>query len=394
MLIEKLPNARCAAKLIREISMREPRKAARRVLKPLVLYGAGKFGKMAIELLEKVGITDYVVADINAESILSAPFWHGRHLVHPDKLDASIKHDSLLAVSIATEPFEELAKKLAAQGWKDIVPFYDIAQAYSDCYPLGNGWELDIFEEDEVVATSEVLARWDDDISRAHHLQFIAWHRLREDWVFRGAQVHQGNKYFIPQIVKGIDKNSSLLDVGAHHGEVCQRFIKQTSGRFRSAWMLEPDPANARAIRQWLDSLEDNERSNISLFEFAASEKCGKENFFGNIGYASQISPHGSMSVSVSTIDELSLSPTFVKLHIEGNELKALKGAQETLRRNRPFIAMTIYHNRLGVWEAPLWVMQTLKELDTGYRFYLRLHSWCGTGAVLYAIPSKPNLTN
>ena len=33
--------------------------------------------------------------------------------------------------------------------------------------------------------TAEVLARWDDDVSRAHHLQFLAWRRLREEWIFR-----------------------------------------------------------------------------------------------------------------------------------------------------------------------------------------------------------------
>lgn len=387
MLIEELPSSKQATELLHAVVMREPFKAARRVDKPLALYGAGKLGRMAIELLERIGITEFVVVDQGAERIRSDPFWHGRNLVRPDELPASVISESLLAVCIATESFERLALELTAQGWKDIVPFYDVAEAYTDSYPLGNGWELNSFDEEEVEATSEVLTRWGDDISRAHHLQFIAWHRLREDWIFSGAQVDQDNRYFIPQVLNALGESSALLDVGAHHGEICQRYIRETSGRFHSAWMLEPDIANANVIRYWLNRLDDGVREKIALLECAALDHSGTKPFFGGIGYASQISSLGGSLVPVLTIDELCLTPTFVKLHLEGAELSALKGAKDTLRCCLPVVAVTTYHNRLGVWETPLWLMHFLADLDAGYRFFFRLHSWCGTGAVLYAIP-------
>ena len=72
-----------------------------------------------------------------------------------------------------------------------------------------------------------------------------------------------------------------------------------------------------------------------------------------------------------------------MKLHLEGGELAALKGGIQTIRRSRPIIAATTYHNSLGLWEFPQWIMHNLMD----YRFYLRLHGWCGTGLVIYAIP-------
>ena len=76
-------------------------------------------------------------------------------------------------------------------------------------------------------------------------------------------------------------------------------------------------------------------------------------------------------------LDELGLSPTFIKLHLEGAELAALKGARQTLLDHRPIVAATVYHNDDGIWKTAEWLMRTLPD----YRFFFRNHSWCGTGA-------------
>jgi hypothetical protein len=91
------------------------------------------------------------------------------------------------------------------------------------------------------------------------------------------------------------------------------------------------------------------------------------------------------MRVTIRPLDALGLSPTFVKLHLEGAELGALKGARQTLVAGRPLVVATVYHNDDGIWKTARWLMETL----TGFRFLFRLHSWCGTGAVIYAIPNE-----
>lgn len=42
--------------------------------------------------------------------------------------------------------------------------------------------------------------------------------------------------------------------------------------------------------------------------------------------------------VPVKTLDEMSLQPDVIKIDSEGNDLKILKGAKETIKRCRPFI--------------------------------------------------------
>ena len=62
-----------------------------------------------------------------------------------------------------------------------------------------------------------------------------------------------------------------------------------------------------------------------------------------------------------------------------------MRGARQTLIDCRPIVATTVYHNDDGIWRTALWLMETLSD----YRFLFRLHSWCGTGAVIYAIPDE-----
>jgi hypothetical protein len=50
-----------------------------------------------------------------------------------------------------------------------------------------------------------------------------------------------------------------------------------------------------------------------------------------------------------------------------------------------PMSEATVYHNDDDIWRTALWLMETLPN----YSFLFRLHSWYGTGAVIYAIPMR-----
>ncbi len=73
----------------------------------------------------------------------------------------------------------------------------------------------------------------------------------------------------------------------------------------------------------------------------------------------------------------------FIKLDVEGAELRALKGAEQILRRDRPRLAVSLYHRAADWVDIPAY----LDELALGYRFSLGhftvhheetvLFAWC-----------------
>lgn len=379
-----LPDPDQALALLAEIATAHCPYAPAAADAPLALYGAGNLGCLARGYLKTVG-RDFVMAiDRNARRLAQEPDWSGVPLLHPDEVTATAKSEVRLVVSLVTSPYVPLERSLSELGFKDIVPFYDLAESFRHLHPLSNGWfapPLTAIDRDN---TAKVLALWHDDVSRAHHLQFLAWRRLREEWTFAPAPLANGKRFFIPEVAGVLRGDEILLDAGAHHGSVMDTFIKQTKGAFQQIVAIEPDPSNRARFEANLQSwLPDD--SPVTVLDFALAEDEGNVPFHDGLGYASQLSDTGRMRVATCPLDALGLAPSFVKLHLEGGELAALKGARQTLLSNRPIVAATIYHNRDGIWETPLWLMDALPD----YRFLFRMDSWCGTGALLYAIPNE-----
>ena len=54
----------------------------------------------------------------------------------------------------------------------------------------------------------------------------------------------------------------------------------------------------------------------------------------------------------------------FIKMDIEGAELKALEGAKEAIRQYKPDLAICIYHSPTDLWKIPLWIKNNFPEYD------------------------------
>jgi len=384
MIIENLPDATDVIELLHQLKETPAQSPLRKINKPLALYGAGELGKLAKNYFDYLNIpVDYVV-DTYAEKFHKDEFWKGVPILSPKEISKKQHEETLIAVCIVKVSFSELKSLLQQQGWQDIVPLYDICDSYRHKHPLSNGWSLNKFSNSDISNISSVLLNWQDDISRAHHLQFIAWHYLRQDWIFKKAAVNTDNRFFIPEIVDVLTHNESFLDVGAYHGLVSRQFMKVVKNKFKHIWMVEPDPINLVQLNQEYSS---ETQSNIDLITSVISSNKRSEKFCTGLGYASQLSTLGSDEVQTTTIDQLETTPSLIKLHLEGHELSALKGAIQTININRSIIMATSYHNSEGLWALPEWLMRNLSN----YKMYLRLHAWCGTGSVIYAIPEERN---
>ncbi|SIQ59988.1 methyltransferase, FkbM family [Rhizobium sp. RU20A] len=390
-----LPDAATARALLETIAAQTPTFAPERADRPVVLYGAGNLGRLARDHLRLVGLDFTLVVDRNADTLKDDPAWQGVTLMTPDAVPDSIKATALLAVSISTVPFVPLEAQLMADGWHRVVPFYDLAETFRDRHPLSNGWFAGAFSDDDLHAMTAVLDGWDDDISRAHHLQFIAWRRLRAEWSFAGAPMPSCARFFIPEVRTALDPAKTFLDLGAHHGSVVEAYLDaigadgNTIRPFGGILAVEPDAANRAALLTLVSRLPSHIAERIIIENDPVDAMPGRRRFHSGLGYASQLSETGSEIIRTTTIDALAANlpaaPGFIKLHLEGAERDALLGGLATIRQHRPIIAVTVYHDADGLYRTAKVMMETLD----GYRFLFRLHGWCGTGAVVYALPME-----
>jgi hypothetical protein len=77
---------------------------------------------------------------------------------------------------------------------------------------------------------------------------------------------------------------------------------------------------------------------------------------------------------------------TFIKMDIEGAEFNALKGAERTIRKHKPKLAVCVYHKAEDLITIP----QYIKSLVPEYKLYFRAHLPGPFDYVLYAV-CEPN---
>ena len=71
----------------------------------------------------------------------------------------------------------------------------------------------------------------------------------------------------------------------------------------------------------------------------------------------------------------------FVKMDIEGAELESLKGAENTIRKFRPKLAISVYHQLSDFWTIP----EYIDRLGLGYQFALRHYTIHAEETVVFA---------
>lgn len=154
--------------------------------------------------------------------------------------------------------------------------------------------------------------------------------------------------HFIRKLLKG---GETVIDAGANHG-VYALSMARCVGPSGRVIAIEPQPVLAERIRA---SARANEFGNLTVLEAALSEEEGRASFFSGTNtelgsLSGEGSPAGQgFEVRVTTLDrartELGLERvSFVKLDVEGEEIKALLGARELLTRDLPLLMVERKH--------------------------------------------------
>ena len=87
-------------------------------------------------------------------------------------------------------------------------------------------------------------------------------------------------------------------------------------------------------------------------------------------------------TINVMTIDSLDLEKvTFIKMDIEGSEYEALEGAKNTILRDKPKLAISIYHSN----EDMIRIAEFISELLPEYKLFIRQYAFFNE-TVLYCV--------
>lgn len=249
-------------------------------------------------------------------------------------------------------------------------------------YPVMSPEELLARKDLSVVIST---SRYKDDIR-----QFLEDGKYPNELIFEGAIYACSNdgeaeQYFGPDFMKFCDEEV-FVDAGCCNFESTLALAKHCK-KVKKVYAFEPDPYN---YPKCLDVFKKTSRKRIldaKILPCGTWSEKKTLHFKEDQPGCSRICSEGNAnsSIPVMPIDE-AIEPgdrvTMIKMDIEGAELESLKGARKTIQRDKPKLAICIYHKPEDMWEIPLYI----KELVPEYRLYIRHHCRADGETVLYAV--------
>jgi FkbM family methyltransferase len=230
---------------------------------------------------------------------------------------------------------------------------------------------------------SEVASLLCDKKSKKIYLQMVRYRQTRK-WYYYA--INCGEQYFINDFFR-YGKNEIFIDCGAFTGDTIEKFIALPKMEYKKIIAFETDKQNFEKLQC---KFKNNPKI-VLINEGVYNKNCGL--YFSRVddtatsGIVSEF-PTGKadeISIKVRSIDSLQISDkvTFIKMDIEGAELNALKGAEKTILRDKPRLAICIYHSNEDMIRIAEWIHALVPE----YKLYVRHHNYYPSVAetVLYA---------
>ncbi|MBD2345485.1 FkbM family methyltransferase [Anabaena subtropica] len=146
-----------------------------------------------------------------------------------------------------------------------------------------------------------------------------------------------------------ITEGSIVFDLGAHTG-FYTLLASTLVGSQGKVFAFEPMPTNFKYLKQ---HLQLNRISNVTVMESAVSDTTGIDYFeLNSSSFQGQLSSKGTLEVKTVSLDHLIAKgeipkPNYIKIDVEGAEIKVLTGAKNMLMNAHPTIFLATHSDEL-----------------------------------------------
>ncbi|MHB8303514.1 MAG: FkbM family methyltransferase [Acidobacteriaceae bacterium] len=348
-----------------------------------VLFGAGSLGQRALAELKASGIHPLAISD-NDRKLWGTQI-EGTPLLSPSEAAARYGKQAVFFITIRNErhwyreTFEQLTglgcaaiSSAAPLGWRfpdKLLPFllYDLPHK--------------LYAQAEQVLLAAQL--WQDDASR---VEYLAQVRLRALGDPSGlCRPPADESYFLEGIFE-LRPRDVFVDCGAYDGDTIRDVVSRQP-RFGKVEAVEADTLSFAKLAGYVASLQPEFRGKIRMHHCAVGATLGTVRFEDSGTVDSRVSDTGETVADLVPLDVMFASKhvSMIKMDIEGGEFDALQGARQVIQRDRPILAICVYHFQQDLWRLPL----LMRSMVPDCRMYLKAYRGDGIQTVAYAVPSE-----
>lgn len=333
----------------------------------LVVVGAGSLGQKVAAGLRQVGRKPLAFTDNNAS--LWGTNIEGIPVLAPQEAARRFGERAAFVVAIWPGGFGDrmsiVCEQLRALACQCVLTFAPLFWWRPDLFLPHWRCSLPSRLASESAAIRQGYSLWEDEESRRVYVTQLAW--LCGKPLAYNSPPGAG-PYFDDDAIQ-LGTSEFFIDCGAFDGDTLAAFLEKTE-RFERVYVIEPDRQNLAKLNQLISRLPPHRQDRIVVHPFALGTRSCTVRFAEGQGLLSKVAAQGGVEVECRTLDELlcDSQPTFIKMDIEGAEPDALEGARQVISRDRPKLAICVYHEPQHLWRIPL----LMKSLCPGYVLKLR----------------------
>ncbi len=206
------------------------------------------------------------------------------------------------------------------------------------------------------------------------------------DFLIKQYELHRGN------IAIQAEAGDIVIDAGGCFGDTALYFADKV-GKSGQVHVFEFIPDNIEIFDKNI-GLNKGVENIVTLVPNPVWSSSGETVFYTPNGPGSKVSMEEfegytntakTLSIDDYVIHRELPGVDFIKMDIEGAELNALKGAENTIRKFTPILAVALYHSIPDFDILPRFI----NDLNLGYKFYLSHSTIFGEETMLFAVTDQ-----
>lgn len=339
--------------------------------RPIYIFGAGSAGLPASFRLQALNIVVRGFLDNDEKKIgtkiLGLPVYKPTDIeketivfIHMAKAPEAYRQLEQLGIETIIDGASfDLQTKIDDFTAKDLTKMYDMA-----------GKVYDLLEDTE---SKEILI--------AHFEEFLLFQKgFAKPRYYE--KFYRPLQYFLEDIFT-FTQDETIVDCGAFTGDTLEDFLKLKIPFFRY-FAYELSKKNAQILKQKANEFNKKARKEkIIVYPLGVGDK-DEIVYYTSDNDDNKIDAHAHIEGRIVNLSSHLQKEkiTFLKMDIEGAELKALEGAKELILKGKPKLAISVYHHISDFFTIPLYLHRLVPE----YKFFLRQHTIFHMDTVLYAV--------
>src|SRR5574344_543907 len=323
------------------------------------IFGASRLGSKIKNFLQSKNIKFNGFIDNNLEKTIKI---------------SEIRDKNALIIIGSINYMFEIENQLKKEGFFNLISFAQLTLLYPELQSYNQA--LDGLKEDYLINENKykyLYKIFSDTKSRNVIDKLIEYRKTYQTGLFNEICDDINIQYFENFIPKDIQ---IFVDGGAYDSDSIQKYLKYF-GTPKKIYFFEPDENSLVKAKSKFKHL-----NNIEYYPYGISDTNKKLEFDERGDFGSLFLKGGSKIIQCVKLDDIvKEDKVFIKLDIEGFELKAIKGAKRLLQNNSPF-AICVYHKPSDIWKIP----QLILKINPNYKLFLRHYTTNIFDTVLYGV--------